>query len=178
MSRSPIPRCIAGHGDANAGAARPVSGFAVADVLLAARERRAHLTNLPDARAHRCAASAALGPDRPPNTRHARRRAANTEHRIQLSPARTPRQSLAFGSLGGTSLAVPPVLVNVGVPCAAAVAPAALSHRPLVLRDHWRRAHSLSGPTGSPHAPPSSMRGTCGGIFDRWARQSAHRLRC
>lgn len=84
-------------------------------------------------------------------------------------------------SLGVTSAAEPPVLVNVGGPLAAAVAPAAPSRRPLVLGPSLRRGRCPDEsvePTAIPQAsPPSLVRGTCWGIFNAVGRVTGSPLR-
>jgi len=88
---------------------------------------------------------------RPPATPEAGSPIPNTA--VELGPARAPRQSLACGSLGGTLLAAPPVLVNVGrslrgsVAASCAVTPAACCGTSDVARN------AAASPPSSPTRP-------------------------
>ena len=97
-----------------------------------------------------------------PVTRHARCLAA--ERLEVIGPARPPRQSLTFGSLGVTSAAEAPDLRGWVVVFAATAAPNKLAHRPrrCVDRNAGQRVRQ-SSQRAPPTAPPSSVRGTCGG---------------
>ena len=96
-----------------------------------------------------------------------------------LAAARPPRQSLACGSLGGTSAAEAPLLVIVR---SAALQP--------LRQASWHIGRDAAPPVGrgqpvrqsSHRAPPTRprriARGTCGGIFKRWAGKPAHCFGC
>jgi len=96
-----------------------------------------------------------------------------------LAAARPPRQSLACGSLGDTSAAEPPLLVDAR----------SASLQPL-RQASWHIGRDAAPPVGRgqpvrqsshrapPTAPPSIARGTCGGIFKRWAGKLAHCFGC
>ena len=83
-------------------------------------------------------------------------------------------------SLGGTSAAEAPTLVNVDGPLAAAVAPAELSRRPRLLRPSLRCGRcpmSRLGPPRSPNCAPVPCEGTCGGIFNAVGQESGSPFR-
>jgi hypothetical protein len=157
----------AGAAGGNDEAALPVPGDRGPGFIHAARERGpldelagAALTSLRSVRS----ASARSSPRSP-----ATPDAGPPKTTFVLAAARPPRQSLpkpGCGQLGGTALAKPPLLVR------------------------WRSslrcfvAHDAGSPyAGRPTAiPPASphagARGTCGGIFERWAGKPAHCFGC
>jgi hypothetical protein len=119
--------------------------------------------------------SAALEPDRHPGhppCPEPGRRNANAD----AMSARAGSTAAPVAARGGTSAAEAPVLVKLGGPFAAAVAPAAPSRRPRFLGPSLRRGRCPVAPVGPtaipPTAPPSLVRGTCGGIFNAVGRQT------
>lgn len=132
-------------------------------------------------RSARCSAV----PNATPVTRHARSRAA--EDRVQRSarsglaaaqPAISGSTAAPFAALGGTSAAEAPLLVIVR---SAALQP--------LRQAGWHSCRDAAPPVrGQPvrqsshRAPPTRprrmARGTCGGIFKRWAGKPAHCFGC
>jgi len=128
-------------------------------------------------RSLRCACSLPTAQIVTPVTRHTRCRAAEVLEVID--PARPARQSRTCGSLGVTPAAETPGLRESGAACAAAVAPDELARLPRRCAGLIRGSAAPARPTAlPPAAPPSCVRGTCGGIFERWARKLAHCFGC
>jgi hypothetical protein len=100
-----------GHHVAARSRARGAAGFVVRH---AAHDRRP-----PGDRAGSQVAALGARASRTPPRSPPRPQPGRWDARGQLGPARPPRQSLACGSLGGTSAAGPPTLVSVGGPFAA-----------------------------------------------------------
>jgi hypothetical protein len=107
----------------------------------------------------RSAARAALVPDRPPG--HPPRPEPG---RLNAEFARAGSTAAPVAALGSTSAAEAPVLVIVGGPLAAAVAPAELSRRPRLFGPSLRCGRCPVVPVEPtaipPTAPPSLVRGT------------------
>ena len=164
-------------GDAGRNTRRPfpVPGDRWPRFLHAARERGplGELTGLQVAalRSARCGA----GQIATPVTRHARSRAA--EDRVQRS-ARSGSTAAPFAALGVTSAAEAPPLVIVR---SAALQP--------LRQASWHIGRDAAPPVGRrqpvrqsshrapPTAPPSRVRGTCGGIFIAVGRETGSLLR-
>jgi len=131
------------------------------------RVNEACLANWPACRSLRCA-SLNAAPARSPPRSPAKPGAGplNAGCGEVLAAARPPRQSLACGSLGGTSAAETPLLVAVRAasPCCAA-------------RRRWQPVRQSSH-RAPPTRPRRIARGTCGGIFKRWAGKPAHCFGC
>jgi hypothetical protein len=96
--------------------------------------------------------------------------------RLNAKSARAGSTAAPVAALGGTSVAEAPTLVKLGGPLAAAVAPAAPSRWPRFLGPSLRRGRCPVAPVGPtaipPTAPPSPVRGTCGGIFNAVDRET------
>ena len=90
-----------------------------------------------------------------PNTRRARSRAAECDEVI--GPARPPRQSLTFGSLGVTSAAEAPDLRGWAGASAATAAPDKLAHRSRRCVARTRGSACASRPTALPPPRPRQV---------------------
>jgi hypothetical protein len=88
-------------------------------------------------------------------------RSAAAPLQSQRSAARPPRQSLAFGSLGGTSAARGAAVRHRSVGCAATAAPGGAGTSSATLRRPWegrgKGSPCASRPTGLPPAAPPSV---------------------
>ena len=125
------------------------------------------------------ARSAPLAPAKPvagplkASFRNHTQRFAAAQHAISGSTA------APVAALGVTPVAGPPLLVNVGSPSLQPLRQASWHIGRDAEAPCEKGSPCASRPTAlPPAAPPSRVRGTCGGIFKRWAGKLAHCMGC